>query len=286
MSTRLLGVDLLLDHEQLMKTAASLPPLPSSVVRLNRLFEGPSPQPEDVVRAVEQVPDLGSRLLHLASPVDCGAEKSDVIRQAVARLGAGTVRAVAMAQSTRPAASQDLSAFDLTPTSYWQHTIAVICLGEELCRQQIVDIANDFPLAALLHDFGKVILSQHLTQEHIDALHDQFPGLPAYEVEGLLLSVNHAEVSAVVAQGWDLPDFLVKSIQYHHSPRQYGHPLCHGLNVANQLAWRLQNREDDLRRECNTFSESLEILGIAPGQVNAILERGASRLQQTLEAYS
>ena len=280
------GSELYLNREAIMKSVSAIPPLPPSVLQLNNLFMDPYYEFKDVVRAVELDPPLSGKLLHLANCASRGTRRTGSINEAVFRLGSGIVKSVAMAECVRPDVGMDLSPFRMTPMSYWTHSVTVVCFAEELAAQRVADFGIDFSVAAILHDFGKIVLAQHLTPEHSYFLHQQEQGRSASRLEKAILNVDHAEVSAAVAQGWELPDDLVRSIQYHHRPEAFDHPLCHGLNIANQLAWQLEGEDEDLRYESISRSASTEALGLTPDKLKVVLEQGAIRLQHTLEAYA
>jgi len=84
------------------------------------------------------------------------------------------------------------------------------------------------------------------------------------------LSINHAEVSAVVAQKWQLPEHLVRSMQHHHRPRLFDRPLCHGLYIANQLARQLENSDDGQQPEKIVRCLSTESLRLSRDQLKEI----------------
>ena len=55
-----------LDHEEVLKTVNTLPPLPPAVTRLNKLFADANYEIKDVVRTVELDPVLCGKLLKLS----------------------------------------------------------------------------------------------------------------------------------------------------------------------------------------------------------------------------
>jgi putative nucleotidyltransferase with HDIG domain len=275
-----------LSHEDVMRTVHTIPPLPPSVVQLNALFSDPDYEITDVIRSVELDPALTGRLLHLANSASRCPGGVGSIRAAVVSLGGGVVKSVAMAQCVRPQVDLDLSAFRMTPASYWRHSLTVVCFAEELAAQGVAEFGNDFSVAAILHDFGKIVLTAHLTPDHHSLLHRADLGISASDLERALLSIDHAEVSAVVALRWELPEHLVRSIQHHHRPRMFDHPLCHGLNIANQLAWRLESSDDGQRSETIDRCLSTEALRLSQDKLKEVYKHGAVRLQQTLESYT
>ena len=274
-----------IDHESLVRTANQLPPLPEIVLRINDIISDPNFRVQDVTAAVEVDSVLTGRLLRAAnSPLYPGAKVSTV-KEADVRIGAGTVRSIALAGTARPSKTLDLTEFDLTPELYWRHSVAVLSFAEELTSRKIANFGHDFSTAALLHDFGKLVLSRYLNSTHGDRMKRMRPHLRAVDREMQVLSVNHAEVSAVVMQAWLLPDSLVRAVQYHHDPLAHNHPVTHGLNIANQLAWEIEGRDLDLSLEKESQRESMQFLNLTSGQLQEIVYAGQDRFRLTMEIF-
>jgi len=256
------------------------------VVRLSSVLADPDYAVRDLVRAIELDATLGGKLIRLAnSPVYPGQPVKSV-SEAIVRLGTGTVRTVAIAASAQPKRDIDLSCFDLTPDSYWHHCVTVLSMAEELMAHIPRTFDDNFTMAALLHDYGKLVLAKHLTAEQVAAINGLDHEIPRINREMRILSVNHAEVGAVVAQSWNLSDELVRAVQHHHQPTDSDDILSCGLQVANHLAWRLESRDADCDAEGESFRLSLQALGLDEYQLMDILERGNSRLEETLDVYS
>lgn len=274
-----------IDHEALVRTANQLPPLPQIVLRINDLLADPNFRIQDVAATVQVDSVLTGRLLRAAnSPLYPGKKVSEV-REAVIRIGAGTVRSIAIAGSARPSKTLDLSPFDLTPESYWHHSVAVLSFAEELMARKIADFGHDFSTAALLHDFGKLVLARHVTAVQDDRMRRMRPHLRSIDREQQVLTINHADVSAIVLRTWQLPDSLVKTVKYHHMPSKHNYAVTHGLNIANQLAWEFESRDLDLSLEKEAQRESMQFLKMTPEQLQGIVYSGEDRFRLTMEIF-
>lgn len=274
-----------LNDQELSRTVNSIPSLPRSAMLLNRILAQPNFELKDVVRAIELDPALSARVLQLGSGVNYGPRKAGSIAEAVVRLGGGTVRSLAMAQSMRSTLDLDLSFYGMTTATYWKHSVAVVCFAEELAFRRVAVFGTDFSVAAILHDFGKAVIAKHLTPDQAALAEQKYSHLSGSDLERAILRVDHALVGAAVAQGWDLDADLVRAIQYHHCPELFDHPLSHGLNIANQLAWQLEGKTNDLERESASRRASTEALGLSQEKLKTIAEHGVIRLQESLEAY-
>jgi len=71
----------------------------------------------------------------------------------------------------------------------------------------------------LLHDFGKVVLEQHFQEEFHQVLVKAYREKRSFnEVCKELLGTDHAEIGSIIAEQWELPGALKKSIEFHHMP--------------------------------------------------------------------
>jgi putative nucleotidyltransferase with HDIG domain len=276
----------ILSRDRLVEAANALPPLPDTFVQLQMLFADPDYKMRDLVRAVELDSVLTGRAMKLANSAAYGLGNIDTTQQAVARLGAGAITALAVLASAQPPHDLNLRAFGLTPASYWSHSVAVLAFAEEMLARRIVTFGNTLLTAALIHDFGKLLMAPMLGQDQIDTIGRLEWQLPAVDQEMIALGINHAEVTAIIAQSWGLSERLVRAVEYHHNPGELEDPMCHALNIANQLAWQVEGYGHDLEREADACATSMSALQINGEQMELLLEAGSARLIDIQESYS
>jgi HD-like signal output (HDOD) protein len=148
-----------------------------------------------------------------------------------------------------------------------------------------------------MHDIGKLVLGRFLSDE-ITALLDRAPVTTTagrMQAEREILGVHHAEVGALIARNWSLPESIVSTIMYHHDPDEYENtlahdpalvPSCHAVHVADVLAHVActVGGPVDIAGELN--AGSLKALGMSAEQVLALGARVTTRLAETLQAYA
>ena len=273
-----------LDHELVMRTVNNTPPLPETVVRINNLYSQPEYRITDIAAVLELDPALCGRLVRMANSAIYGPGQVAEVAEAVVRLGEGTVKSVAVAECLRPSIKFNLSTFGLTPFSFWRHGAAVVSFAKELMLHSDADFGEGFLVAAVLHDFGKIILAQHAPALPASYMPPRTARCSASEFEMQVLGLDHAEVGAAVAQHWDLPEPVVWAIQYHHRPEMFDHPLCYGLCLANQLARRIEGRDHEAG--CGYCREmSIEALNLNERTIAQIRDAGTNRFRETLDSY-
>jgi putative nucleotidyltransferase with HDIG domain len=149
---------------------------------------------------------------------------------------------------------------------FWIHALGAAYIARTLAARRPELNAKDAFVIGLLHDFGKVALDQHFHKLFADIITAAArEHRPLHGVESERLFIDHAEIGAIIAESWKLPQPLVKAIQYHHSPELgHGHPqeialahlanyYCHNHQIGNSG----NPAPDKPRPEC------LAVLGIA-----------------------
>jgi len=277
-------------HAQLTKLANDLDPLPQTVVRLNTLFATDDYDMKDVIQTINLDPTLAANVLRLANSAAIGTVKTSSLLEAATRLGAGTVRSLAMISTAKPQKDSDLSCFGLTPDSYWEHCVRVLCFAEVLLiriDRSLLDrsFRDDFTSAALLHDFGKLILAKYIKPQQLTMFQQQPAELPPTERELSAFDIDHPEVGAVVCERWNLRKEMAKAIQYHHKPMLDDSLMGYGLNLANFLARQVEAPKDLHSHYTDMFELSMATLSLSQEQLDVVRREGDARFHVVKEVY-
>jgi HD-like signal output (HDOD) protein len=141
----------------------------------------------------------------------------------------------------------------------------------------------------LLHDFGKIVLATHFTEEFTQALQVmQENGIHLREAEGKILGADHAEVGGIVADKWNLPPALIKSIRFHHDPPMANESMRMAaiVHIADILcrAIGLGNGADNKVPEIN--EESWKLLNMDKAVVKKLLAQIENELASAMAFLS
>ncbi len=211
-----------IDLDDLIEQANSLEPLPASATRLAEILSEPDWELEDVVDVVGFDPGLTGKLLGLANGVTKAAQdRVSNLDQAVLRLGAGSVLAVAISSGVKPHLDVALPQYGLSEGELWSRSVAAATVADGLRNFTERRLPMELTTAALLHDIGKLILGRNLDEallHYLDTAREN-DGLSEERAEIEVLGVNHAELGGLVAQHWNLPQVIVDGVSYHHAPQ-------------------------------------------------------------------
>ncbi len=227
------------DPAVLVERSRSFAPLPGSAARLSALLTRDEWSIREVEDAVREDLGLTSRVLRYANSAwSAHLPTVGTLRDAIMRLGVGTVLSLAVADGVRPRLLQARPAFELQPGRLWQHAVASALAAELVMRRTTVTVRPEAVTAALLHDVGKVLFDEALDGPGLAALREAWTrqARPRLEAERDVLGIDHATLGGLVATHWGLPATVADAITYHHTPGLAPTPTGDVVHLANALA--------------------------------------------------
>lgn len=205
--------------QELINRLDSLPPLPESIQKINRMIDEKQTTLNTVGNEISKDPALSAQVLHLVNSSFYGFSGNvSSIKHAVVLLGLNAIRSL-MSSSWIIGLSQDFS------KGLHHHSMASARACFVLSRSLGIGEPEEMVSMGLLHDIGKVIMAQYLPEEFEKArslaLKNQ---ICIHEAEQELIGASHASLGASLLRNWNLPDSTVIPIEYHHHkelPKEY-----------------------------------------------------------------
>ena len=139
--------------------------------------------------------------------------------------------------------------------------------------QKAVGQGEDYSLftGALLHDVGKIILSEYADQEHQRILRQVWSfNQSSLEAEREVLGIDHAQVGSLLAERWQFPPPIISIIGRHHDPvdpRTDPMSLCLA-HLANLLCLQLGIGVGDRGLVARSSPEIIKGLGWSPATLD------------------
>jgi len=277
-----------IDLKALTRSANALEALPASVTRLASIASKDSWNVREVEEVVSLDQALSFRLLRMANSAASASLMPVVtIRDAVVRLGIGSLLSLATATSVQKKLNAPLPEYGLTEGELWRHSVASALAAESAAAFCDVELPPETYAAALLHDFGKLVLARELDPDvlKILAAARQQGHLSSLKAEMEILTVHHGELGGLIAQHWNLPDRLVTGIIHHHTPDEARDIIADLVHLANLVAKHVGAGHwgDEDEREVNPAS--MARLKIGPKGFDALGKQVTKRLEQVLSQY-
>jgi putative nucleotidyltransferase with HDIG domain len=222
-----------------INSARSLPPPPRIVPELMHLLKQPDVNSSKVVKLISFDSALTTEVLRVCNSAFSGsATPTSHLQEAVTRLGFQHVfQVVAAAMGARIlGAAQRGYGFD--EGELWRHSVAA-AVAAQVIAKKLGDNDNLAFTAALLHDVGKIVLSQPLEPAHSQLVREtEADQLSLLESERKILGTEHAETGARLLERWRFPPEIVSAVWFHHAPRGAGasRRLASQLHLADIIA--------------------------------------------------
>lgn len=263
------------DMKQILEHVGSLPPLPGTALKLMNVINEPSSTVHDIVVAIRYDQAVTTEVLKLCNSAYFGLSRQVTsLSDAMRFLGTVKVLQLVMAVHTNGLLSRAQPGYGLAPGVLWKHSVAVALACAAFAQRLGLADANLLFTAGLLHDIGKVVLSQHVAEEFAKIVRlvteDK---LSFVEAELRVLGFCHQRAGALLARRWQLPEEITRCIRHHHDPSGLDPPdklvdvvymgnavcLLLGLGLGEDGLYS-RAREDVLQRH-NLTERDLEAVG-------------------------
>lgn len=201
----------------------NLPPAPRILPELLELLNQPDIDSSRVAQLLTFDPGLTANVLRLCnSALLGGAHPVDDLQEALTRLGFRPVYQLVAAISGSRALTPPQPGYGLGPGELWQHSVMTAVAAQLIAKDQATDDSLAFT-AGLLHDVGKIVLSEFLNHQYPRILEEtEHNQRSMRETEHLLVGVDHAEIGSHLLSRWRLPANLVAAVRWHHQPAEAG----------------------------------------------------------------
>jgi len=211
-----------LEPFDLIKGSVELSSLPEIYMRVSEVLDDPYSASELIGAAVQVDPALTVRLLKIVNSAFYGfPQEVATVAQAVTIIGRKELRNMVLGTAVSGMFSRISN--DIFPMQeFWYHSVRTAVLAKLLSKYRAQDIeADSLFIAGLLHDVGRLIIAHRMpdkamiVQRQVD-----LDDMTAQDAELELFGFDHADVGAALLGLWELPDILVETVRYHHSPEQ------------------------------------------------------------------
>ena len=202
---------------------SSLGELPSSPKIVTAVMEMTS-DPDSDIRQVEKLISadqaMSARLLRLSNSSFYGQRKSvATLHQAIIIIGFYTLRSLVVAASVH--SMYQLKDSNSIEKKLWEHSLTTALACRKIAQKLGHHLLEEIFMAGLLHDIGKLVMSQKMTQNYENLCKKvENEQLKFIDVENSEFGFSHCEVGSLLMSKWNLPSGLSNAIFLHHNPDQ------------------------------------------------------------------
>lgn len=193
--------------------------LPSIIHEIMEVISRKNSSAVDLTNIIEGDPALTTRILTVAnSPYYGFVKKISNVSHAVVVLGFQEIQNIALGMSV-------LQMFDRKGSDFseqlWKHCFSVGVGTRMVAKYLNMKIDGKFFVGGLLHDVGKIFLSQYLDETFgrlLSALEEKGNLYGYHALEERVLGITHQEVGQILLNSWMFPADVVNAVAFHHAP--------------------------------------------------------------------
>ena len=204
---------------------SKMPPLPITVSKILEICNDPRTSPVDLNQVISLDPVLMGKVMRLIDSAyySLPNQITSLVR-AVIMLGINTVKNLALSTAVLGTLGKAQDFHALNMEGYWRHSISVGVTAKLIASRRRVDpkLREEYFIAGLLHDIGKIPLNNKMSQEYVTAIsYTDREHIPLYISEEKIMMVNHCDVGRLIIENWKLGANLEDVVYYHHNLKGY-----------------------------------------------------------------
>jgi putative nucleotidyltransferase with HDIG domain len=214
-----------LNYRKIQAYISKIPALPVTVTKVMEICNNPATSPVDLNKVISLDPVLMARVLKLINSAYYGiSNQVTSLVRAIIMLGLNTVKNLALSTAVLGNLGKKENFQALNMQGFWRHSLCVGVLSKLIARKMRVDpkMQEEYFIAGLLHDIGKIPLNNALTVEFIQAMGaSDRDHRPLYQTEKEIIGLDHMDAGVLIGEAWKLGNGIIDTIRFHHFPDTY-----------------------------------------------------------------
>jgi HD-like signal output (HDOD) protein len=205
----------------IVNSIKSLPPLPKTVVDMQRICNDQDSSIQDLVKVVEQDPMIVANLLKAAnSPLYSFRREIISVGQAVSLFGMSMTRSIGLGNSVRKLLNVDMEPYGITSERFAEISSIQAALMHKWYSQIDRAKADKLFLASFLQETGKIVIASDVIQEDLatNFKSDIETAIDISKVERSYVEETTATVTAAIFTHWNFDSEFVEMIEYSDTP--------------------------------------------------------------------
>ncbi|WP_035065319.1 HDOD domain-containing protein [Nitratidesulfovibrio termitidis] len=246
-----------------------LPTLPTALQEVSRLLELPNTTTDQVAKVISFDQVLAAKVLKMVnSPIYGFPGRIGTVKHALVLLGFNVIRGLIISTSVYDDMNRAMRGL-------WDHSVGCSLACGELARALGMKDPEEYAVAGLLHDLGKVVSALQLPEAkaRVDAV-VQEQDLLYIDAETQVLGFGHDRINAWLAEHWNLPPAIREGMAFHHKPmsaRIYPQMAC-VVHVGNFMARLFEYGSGGDDNVPPLSPHALKLLGMNQSALEALLD--------------
>ncbi len=263
----------------LIARVESLPPLPESVMKIEKLFAKGDPDIPELVKIIEADPLLTTDLLAKANAPYYGFSKQIVsVLQVITLFSATYVRSLVLSSSIERSFDVDLSPYDIPTIMFSKISSMQSELAFQWYMSVDVDTAKDIMPIAFLMEIGKILIAKDVIEngKSEEFLQDLYEYRDIEYVENKYTMMTTSQINALIFEHFHLNEHFSDVMRYLDNDKEVPQEL-----LIYVLPLRVIRTAINFFEQCTdeSIQKAVTILEENDFQIDSFL-RAAKRIQK------
>jgi len=221
-----------------------LPTLPHVLEEVTKLIENPDASSEAIAKLISTDQVLSAKVLKMVnSPIYGFPGRISSIQHALVLLGFNVIRGIIISTSVFDMMVQAMKGL-------WEHSLGCATACNLIARRAGFEDPEEYAVAGLLHDLGKVVTAVQLPDLHKQIIETvETKQLTYFQAEKDVLGFGHDRINAWLGRHWGLPPNIREAMSRHHTPQlaEFYKPMSCVVHVGDFLVrlFEFGNSGDD-----------------------------------------
>jgi len=263
--------------DELSHTIDALRPIPQTALKILRMVQSGHYDIGAVTEELSRDQVLSAQTLKLCnSALFSGSQKIDTLKEAVLILGRDMlVKGVITAAVETYYNQTGTSGYSLCRGGLFFHAVGVASVAEALAEKTKKTDPKQAYTAGLLHDIGRVVLDQFITQSapylFRQLMEDNNNFLTA---EIKILGITHCKTGTILAKKWQFSKALTETVRHHHLPEGADEHknLVATVYLADLLMEKFLTGMDKERMQTRSMKSVCRRLGLSSEDIITVMD--------------
>ncbi len=223
----------------------TFPTLPAVVGRVMEITADPDSDTQDLMEVISVDQSLTATILKMANSAFYGFPREVAsLKHALTVLGFAEIQNLVLSKAVFNSFKNIDGDDHFDMNKFWEHSFC--CgLAAKILARHLKKGGNEFFVAGLIHDIGKLVMLMALPQKFNMVLKEAGTlGLRTRQAEKRILGITHDDVGMMLLKRWLFPEPMLDAVEYHHRPMEKGRHASFPMIVhLADLLTHLENAE-------------------------------------------
>ncbi len=200
-----------------------MPSLSTTVTKVLEICNQKDVSPNDLNKIISLDPVLAGNVLKLINSAYYALPNHITsLTRAIIILGINTVKNLALSTAVL-ANMKESKQSSLLMDKFWMHSLCVGVTAKAIAGEHKVPVnqREEFFLAGLLHDLGKIPMAHCFAEEYSACLaYAQEHQMSLHQAETIIFGFNHQHCGYIIAKKWQLNNNIIEAMKHHHEPEK------------------------------------------------------------------